>query len=297
MNMKLNLMDEPNKDCLLRVFELGTNQFLHDTQREDALAVLEQLGAGATILDFINALDERKALPSFCAEVRRSFLLNDHESLSTTDPVCDTLKNSKARQYTIDGISDAQASLIWPIESNAGQVALIKVDLAYRADFCDKTSNATSSAIEILKKHFVPMVNSALILESVAGERNNFAHVQVLGQSEAHQEFELAWNFVSHDDIFTHLGLPADLLEQTFGEGQIPRKLPLSKLQRDREDSLQKQEDSESLLHCLETLQGLMTRLPGKIKLQVSEETAIALLASHGSQAAEALVGLERFAD
>lgn len=296
--MKLNLMDEPNKDCLLRVFELVTNQLLHDKQREDALAVLEQMGVEATIMGFVEALDEREMLPAFSAEIRRAFLMETVTGSSiSTAPVKDSLLNSTARQYTITGIADAEACLIWPIESNAGQLALIKVNLAYRADFCDKTSKATSTAIEILKKRFVPMLQGALILESVAGVRNNFAHVQVHGQSEEHQEFELAWSFVSHDDIFSQFGLPADLLEQRFSEGQLPRNLPLSKLQRDHQDSLQKQEDTESLLHCLETLQDLMTRLPGKIKLQISEETAIALLASHGAAAAEALVDLERFAD
>lgn len=202
-----------------------------------------------------------------------------------------------AKQYKIKNIDDAVASVIWPIQSKGGPIALIKVDLAYRADYCTKTSCIANKAIALVKEHLVQTIDAALIIESVAGIPSTFAHVWVVNQDEAHQNFELVWNFVDHIDILKRLKLPADLLDLTFVSARLPKKLPLSRLQAERADALQKSADTSALLHCLETIQRLLSRSPGKVKVSVSEETAIALLAIHGDTAAQALAGVDRFAD
>lgn len=290
--MKLNLMDEPNKDCVLQVLETGTDYLLDDSERLEALNRLRALPFGATVRDFVNTLDSERIMIEFSAALKRSFLVEPASSGADEPLVCST-----ARRYKVTGIDDAEAYLIWPITSNEGDLALIMVDLAYRSDFCDKTSKVTDLAIELVKQYFVPTINCALVMESVAGEPNNFAQIIVVNQDASHQDFGLVWNFVSHEGTFKQLGLPADLLEYPFVESPLPQKLPLTKLQRDHEDALQRQADTYDLLDCLNRVKELLTRNPGKIRMEVSEETAIALLAAHGQMAAEALEGIERFPD
>lgn len=209
----------------------------------------------------------------------------------------DDVRLANAKQYEINGIEEAVASLIWPLHSQGGPVALIKVDLAYRGDYCTKTSNIADKAIALVKQHFVSKIDAALIIESVAGVPSTFAHMWVVNQDEAHQDFALIWNFVDHVDVLERMSLPPDLLDLTFVTAELPEKLPLSSLQAQRIDALQKSDDTSALLECLETIQDLLSRSPGKIKISVSDETAIALLAIHGAEAAQALEGVGRFPD
>lgn len=77
--MTLNPMDEPNRPYLLKMFELGANQYLSDEQRETAILALGSLSAGATIRDFCEALDLTGSMVQFSEAVRRCFL---HECVS-----------------------------------------------------------------------------------------------------------------------------------------------------------------------------------------------------------------------
>jgi hypothetical protein len=285
----INLMSDPDKEVVLRVLELGANHHLLEGQHNEAITILNQLAHGASIRDFVNALDASGTMSLFSAGIKKSFLMEctSNEGLTV----------SAIHKYKITGVGDADAYLIWPIDTAEGQIALINVDLAYRSDFCDKTSKVTDKAIEIVKKHFVPIVHTALVMESVAGVRNNFALVNVANQDESHQEFALTWNFVSQEPMFEHLGLPMELFDLPYVESDLPKPLPLSRLQRDHEDAVQKQIDTDDLLDCLYTLKDLLTRSPGKVRIQVSEETAIALLAAHGEEAVEALEDVQRFPD
>lgn len=72
--MTVNPMDEPNRPYLLKMFELGANQYLSDEQRETATLALDSLSAGATIRDFCEALDLTGSMAQFSAAVRRGFL-------------------------------------------------------------------------------------------------------------------------------------------------------------------------------------------------------------------------------
>jgi hypothetical protein len=284
-----NLMNDPDKEAVLRVLELGAQHHLMEGQHQDAIKILSHLEHGASIRDFVNALDAHGSMNLFSAGIKKSFLMECSSN--------EGLTFSAIHQYKITGIEDADAYLIWPIDTAEGQIALVNVDLAYRSDFCDKTSKVTDKAIGIVKKYFVPTIHTALVMESVAGVRNNFALVHVVNQDETHQGFALIWNFVTHEPLLEHLGLPLALFDLPYVESALPKPLPLSRLQRDHEDAVQKQLDTDELLECLCTLKDLLTRSPGKVRIQVSEETAIALLAAHGDDALDALEDVQRFPD
>ena len=203
----------------------------------------------------------------------------------------------QAVTYDIPVTDDSKVSLSWPIIASDGPLALIRIDLAVEQSLSFVVSNMTQNAVAALKRCLAYRVDSVFEVVYVAGELRSFANVWVVNQDDSHQDFSLIWNYMSPANVLETRGLPSDLLETSFAAHALPAGLPLSQRQQELIDAKQKTEDTSALLYCQETLQGLLARSPNSIKVEVSEETAIALLAIHGASAARALEGLDRFPD
>jgi len=203
----------------------------------------------------------------------------------------------QAVTYLIPACNEARISVTWPIIGSDGPFALIRIDSLDSGSSRLDASSLTETAVATIKQHLAYMLDSVLEAVYVNGELVSFANVWVVNQDEGHQEFALIWNYISHGDVLESRGLPRDLLDAEFPISDLPDKLPLTQRQEDQMNARQKHEDTSALLFCLETIQGLLRRSPNSVRIGVSEETAIGLLAIHGASAARALEGIERHPD
>lgn len=204
---------------------------------------------------------------------------------------------TQAVTYHLPGANEAKLSVTWPIIGCDGPFALVRSDFpdAHSAKY--QAANVTESAVSIIKQNLAYMIDSLFEVVYVKGELQSFANVWVVNQDESHQDFSLIWNYMSAESAFKSRGLPADFLTTQFDSAELPSKLALSERQQEKMCARQKNADTSELLYCLEAIQGLLSRAPNSIKVSVSEETAIGLLAIHGASAARALEGLERHPD
>jgi hypothetical protein len=202
-----------------------------------------------------------------------------------------------ARAYNVPTTREAGATLIWPIISNDGPLALLRIDLEERPLYSTTSDTVANEAVTFLKTHLANKVENVLVAEYVKGELAMFSNVWVSDQSESHQEFALIWNYTLHTSLLEMRGLPQDLLDYPFPAEDLPPTLALTQQQQEGLEARTRAEDTSTLLYCLEGLQDVMSRRPHGIRIQVSEETAIGLLAIHGASAVRALEGIERFPD
>lgn len=194
-------------------------------------------------------------------------------------------------------VDEAKLSLTWPIIGCDGPAALIRIDASDTESARSCAAKLTEMAVSTIKQHLAYMLDSVLEAVYVDGQLHSFANVWVVNQDDSHQEFSLVWNYMSPESVLETRGLPLDLLDKQFSTEAIPGKLPLSQRQQEQMTAKQKHEDTSALLFCLETIQGLLRRSPNSIRVGVSEETAIGLLAIHGASAARALEGIQRHPD
>lgn len=202
-----------------------------------------------------------------------------------------------ARRYRILKGEDGTIDIVWPILSKDGPLALIAVRIPERHPFNCAADRFADEAVQTIKTHLAHRIDSVLVAEYVGGVLDRFANVWVANQDDSHQDFALVWNFMDSPRLLEAMGLPEDLLDRNFPYADLPGALPLTQRQQEGRDSRQKQADTSTLLYCLEALQDILSRRPGSLKLQISEETAISLLAIHGLSAATALEGFDRFPD
>lgn len=203
----------------------------------------------------------------------------------------------QAKSYLLQPQDGAEASLVWPVIARDGPLALIKIGLMERKPSSQISSRLTHQGVEFLKKHLAHRVDLVLVAECFGAELISLANVWVTNQDESHEQFDLSWSITSPGPLPEILGLPEDFLSIEFATAQPPDALALTQRQREGIDAKERIEDLSALLFCLETLQGVISRRPNAIDVKVSEETAISLLAIHGSSAARALYGLDRFED
>lgn len=186
--------------------------------------------------------------------------------------------------------------MTWPIFTDDGCLAVVRAHL----EDCQPYQNAadlTEKAVEALKRCLAHHVDSVMEVVYVGGALNSCAGVWVVNREDDYPRFDLVWNYMSVADLLSLRGLPEDFLEKSFSPAELPDDLALTKRQQELISARQKAEDTSALLDCLETIQDLLVRRPGFVRLAVSEETAISLLAAYGETAANALKGFARYPD
>lgn len=201
-----------------------------------------------------------------------------------------------ASTYAIPTTDNTRLAVTWPIFTDEGSLALIRIDFDDKSPR-ESASGFTDKAVSTIKTCLAPHVDSVIEVVYVEGRLYSCASVWVVDRDDDHQKFDLVWNFIAPEDLLQARGLPDTFLQMSFSPAELPDALELNRRQQELLKARQRQGDTSALLYSLEAIQELLSRNPGAIRVEVSEETAIALLAIHGASAARALQGFDRYPD
>lgn len=199
-----------------------------------------------------------------------------------------------ASTYSIPTTDNTRLAVTWPIFTDEGSLAMVRIDFNDK-NLCASASGFTDKAVSTIKTCLAPYVDSVMEVVYVEGRLYSCASVWVVDRDDDHPKFDLVWNFMAPEDLLQARGLPDTFLEMSFSPAELPDVLELTRRQHELIKARQRQGDTSALLYSLEAIQEVLSRNPGAIKVEVSEETAIALLAIHGASAARALHGFERY--
>ncbi|WP_338923618.1 hypothetical protein V0M98_35910 (plasmid) [Pseudomonas silesiensis] len=127
------------------------------------------------------------------------------------------------KEYRVPTKGGVTATLLWPVPTVNGQIAVIKVENPYKQVHDQTASNLSIDMARMLHRDLKAKFSTLVMLENIGTAQESAAMVGVTCMENPNRDVCLVWNYKSLQTILKSLCLHEGVLSEKYPIKDIPK--------------------------------------------------------------------------
>lgn len=127
------------------------------------------------------------------------------------------------KEYRVPTKGSVTATLLWPVPTAKGPIAVIKVENPYKQVHDQTAANLSMDMARMLHKDLKAKFSTLLMLENAGTAQESAAMVGVTCMENPDRDVNLVWNHMGLHTILKSLGIAPGVLSEKYTMKDIPK--------------------------------------------------------------------------